>query len=214
MTPIPSTRKSLKTRMPKLALLNGSHLRDNITGVLFTETIQAAQDVVDYGLSNGIPTHVCVVHAGPPGAFAVDMGEKEALEAVIDLQVQAKQQGAKVHSSHNLLAYEKALLNGEGVDWTCLAGYKYFFVTAKGKFWLCSMQRWPSKELLPSEMVKSGFPRVLGPGYSRRLSPDGSSSARPDHGTVVRIRPCSVARRWCHASASYRSAGLIYGPWQ
>jgi hypothetical protein len=103
---------------------------------------------VDYGLSNGIPTHVRVVHAGPTGAFAVDTGEKEALEAVIDFQVQAKQQGAKVHSSHNLLAYEKALLNGEAVDWTCLAGYKYFFVTAKGKFWLCSMQRQPNINIM------------------------------------------------------------------
>ena len=71
---------------------------------------------------------------GLTGAFAVDTGEKEALEAVIDFQAQAKQQGATVHSSHNLLAYEKALLNGEAVDWTCLAGYKYFFVTAKGNF--------------------------------------------------------------------------------
>jgi MoaA/NifB/PqqE/SkfB family radical SAM enzyme len=159
MTPIPSTRKSLKTIIPKLELLYGSKLRYNITGVLFKETIQEAQDVVDYGLSNGIPTHVRVVHAGPTGALAVDTGEKEALEAVIDFQVQAKQQGAKVHSSHNLLAYEKALLNGEAVDWTCLAGYKYFFVTAKGKFWLCSMQRQPNIHIMEvtPELLQSYF---------------------------------------------------------
>ena len=74
MTPIPSTRKSLKTIIPKLELLNGSKLRYNITGVLFKETIQEAQDVVDYGLSNGIPTHVRVVHAGPDGRLCGGYG--------------------------------------------------------------------------------------------------------------------------------------------
>ena len=42
-------------------------------------------------------------------------------------------------------------------------------------------------------------PRVFGPAYSRRLSPGGSSSARPAPGTVVHSRPCPVARRWCRA---------------
>src|SRR5690606_699349 len=32
-------------------------------------------------------------------------------------------------------------LRGEPQDWTCTAGYKYFFVSAQGKFWLCSQVR-------------------------------------------------------------------------
>src|SRR5207237_322650 len=29
----------------------------------------------------------------------------------------------------------------EPVEWTCIAGYKYFFVSSTGKFWLCSQVR-------------------------------------------------------------------------
>jgi len=33
------------------------------------------------------------------------------------------------------------MLRKEPVDWTCVAGYKYFFVSSTGKFWLCSQVR-------------------------------------------------------------------------
>ena len=33
------------------------------------------------------------------------------------------------------------MLRQEPVDWTCIAGYKYFFVSSRGKFWLCSQVR-------------------------------------------------------------------------
>jgi hypothetical protein len=130
MTPIPSTRKSLKIIIPKLALLQNSKLRYNISGVLFQDTLIEARAVLDYGFSNKVSTHVRVVHAGLTGTFAVDTGEKAALKDVINFQIHAKQLGAKVHTSSNLFAYQKALLNGEHVEWTCLAGYKYFFVSA------------------------------------------------------------------------------------
>jgi hypothetical protein len=33
------------------------------------------------------------------------------------------------------------MLRQEPLEWTCIAGYKYFFVSATGKFWLCSQVR-------------------------------------------------------------------------
>jgi hypothetical protein len=33
------------------------------------------------------------------------------------------------------------MLRQEPVEWTCIAGYKYFFVSSTGKFWLCSQVR-------------------------------------------------------------------------
>src|SRR5207244_8836954 len=34
---------------------------------------------------------------------------------------------------------QRSLLRGEHVEWTCMAGYKLFFVSAQGKFLICSM---------------------------------------------------------------------------
>jgi hypothetical protein len=159
MTPIPATRKSLKTIIPKLELLKNSQLRFNIAGVLFKDTLMEAKEVLDYGLSHGISTHARLVHAGPTGRFRVDPGEKDALQSLIDFQIQEKQQGNKIHTSWHILKYQNALLNGESVDWTCVAGYKYFFVSAQGKFWLCSMNHQPDIDIMEvtPELLKSYF---------------------------------------------------------
>src|SRR5437763_1417391 len=83
-----------------------------------------------------ISTHFRLVHADPNGHFGVDLGDKDALKSLINFQMQEKVKGRKVHTSWHLLKYQNALLNGEKVDWTCIAGYKYFFVSSQGKFWL------------------------------------------------------------------------------
>jgi MoaA/NifB/PqqE/SkfB family radical SAM enzyme len=159
MTPIPSTRKSLKTIIPKLELLKNSKLRFSISGVLFKETLNEAKKVLDYGLSHGISTHVRLVHASATGHFRVDPGEKDALKSLIDFQMQEKKQGHKIHTSWHLLKYQNALLNGESVDWTCIAGYKYFFVSAQGKFWLCSTNRQPNTDIMniTPELLRNYF---------------------------------------------------------
>jgi MoaA/NifB/PqqE/SkfB family radical SAM enzyme len=159
MTPIPSTRKSLKTIIPKLELLKNSKLRFSISGVLFKETLNEAKKVLDYGLSHGISTHARLVHASPTGHFRVNPGEKDALKSLIDFQMQEKKQGHKIHTSWHLLKYQNALLNGESVDWTCIAGYKYFFVSAQGKFWLCSTNRQPNTDIMniTPELLRSYF---------------------------------------------------------
>ncbi len=53
--------------------------------------------------------------------------------------IERKRAGQKIHSSEAILRYQLQLLRGEDSDWTCTAGYKFFFVSAQGKFWLCSM---------------------------------------------------------------------------
>ncbi len=159
MTPIPSTRKSVKTIIPKIKMLKESNLRFNITGVLFKESLTEAQEVLDYGLSNDIPTHVRLIHSGPNGEYAVDRGERDALRKMIDFQIAEKKRGGRIHSTAHLLQYQKSLLNGGGQDWTCVAGYKYFFVSAKGEFWLCSMNHGPSPHIMDvtPELLRSYF---------------------------------------------------------
>ena len=159
MTPIPSTRKSLKTVLPKLEYLKNSNLKFNISGVLFKETVEEAYKVVNYGISEGISTHARLIHTDPTGKFRVDRGEKESLETFIDFQMDKKRNGEKIHTSWRILRYQKALLDQKSVDWTCLAGYKYFFVSASGKFWLCSMKREPNIDLMDvtPEILRSYF---------------------------------------------------------
>lgn len=148
MTPIASTRKSLKTIMPKLEYLKTSKLSYNITGVVFKETLQEAYELVHYGLSKGVPTHARLIHTAPDGQFRVDPGDKNELEAFIDYQIREKKNGQKVHTNWRILQYQKDLLNEKRVDWACLAGYKYFFVSALGNFWLCSMNRQPNLNIM------------------------------------------------------------------
>ena len=148
MSPIRSTRKSLKTVEPKLELLERSGLRFNISGVVFKDTLDEAYDVVEYGLERGISTHARLIHTDSDGRFRVGRGDRQELEAFLDWETRAKARGRAIHSSRRILRYQKSLLSGEPIDWTCLAGYKYFFVSASGKFWLCSMRQVPGVPLL------------------------------------------------------------------
>ncbi len=79
------------------------------------------------------------MHADPLRRFRVDRGPREALERFIDSMIERKRRGEKIHTSEAILNYQRSLLRGEHVEWTCVAGYKLFFVSAQGKFWICSM---------------------------------------------------------------------------
>ena len=159
MTPIPSTRKSIKTIIPKIELLKNSKLKFNITGVLFKESLKEAKQVLEYGFSEDIPTHARVVHAGPSGSYDVETGGNAALKEMIDFQIAEKKKGRRVHTTASLFNYQKSLLNGNNMDWTCVAGYKYLYVSAKGKFWLCCVNRQPNIDIMDvtPEILKSYF---------------------------------------------------------
>jgi hypothetical protein len=98
-----------------------------------------SQAVLETGLSRGIPNEVRLVHADPMHRFRVDPGRREELERFIDSMIERKRRGEKIHTSEAILNYQRSLLRGEHVEWTCMAGYKLFFVSAQGKFWICSM---------------------------------------------------------------------------
>ncbi len=139
MTPSPITRKSFKTVLPKLDYFHDSKISLHITGVICADTLPESEAVLETGLSRGIPTEVRLVHADPLQRFRVDRGRREELERFINSMIERKRRGEKIHTSEAILNYQRSLLRGEHVEWTCMAGYKLFFVSAQGKFWICSM---------------------------------------------------------------------------
>jgi len=139
MTPSAITKKSFKTILPKLDYFSDSKISLHITGVICADTLPEAQAVLETGLARGIPTEVRLVHADPLKRFRVDRGQREELEGFIDSMIERKRRGEKIHTSEAILNYQRSLLRGERVEWTCMAGYKLFFVSAQGKFWICSM---------------------------------------------------------------------------
>ena len=139
MTPSPVTKKSFKTILPKLDYFKDSKISLHITGVICQDTLPESKAVLETGLSRGIPTEVRLVHADPLSRFRVARGSKEELEGFVDSMIERKRRGEKIHTNEAILSYQRSLLRNEPVDWTCTAGYKLFFVSAQGKFWICSM---------------------------------------------------------------------------
>ncbi len=142
MTPIASTRKSMKSILHKLDWFQNSAISLNVSGVLFKETIDEMGQVIDTCLDRGIPVHARVIHDDLVHDRALrDPQASEPLLRFIEKQEDLKRRGEKIHTSWNLFSYEKKMLRQEPVEWTCIAGYKYFFVSSRGKFWPCSQVR-------------------------------------------------------------------------
>ena len=62
MTPIASTRKSMKSILHKLDWFKDSKIRLHVSGVLFKETLDEMGQVIDTCLDRGIPVHARVIH--------------------------------------------------------------------------------------------------------------------------------------------------------
>jgi MoaA/NifB/PqqE/SkfB family radical SAM enzyme len=142
MTPIASTRKSLKSVQHKLAWFEHSKIRINVSGVLFHETLDETAQVLQACLDRDVAVHARVIHDDLVNDRKLRLHPTtEPLQRAVEHQAQLKKHGAKIHTSWNILEYQRAMLRGEEIEWTCTAGYKYFFVSARGKFWLCSQVR-------------------------------------------------------------------------
>jgi MoaA/NifB/PqqE/SkfB family radical SAM enzyme len=142
MTPIASTRKSMKSILHKLDWFKDSRIKLNVSGVLFKETLDEMGQVIDTCLDLAIPVHARVIHDDLVHDRALrDPKASEPLLRFLEKQEELKRGGEKIHTSWNLFAYEKKMLRQEPVEWTCIAGYKYFFVSSRGKFWPCSQVR-------------------------------------------------------------------------
>ena len=142
MTPIASTRKSMQSILHKLDWFKDSKIKLQVSGVLFNETLDEMGQVIDTCLDRGIPVHARVIHDDLVHDRALrDPKASEPLLRFIEKQEELKRGGEKIHTSWNLFDYEKKMLRQEPIEWTCVAGYKYFFVSSRGKFWLCSQVR-------------------------------------------------------------------------
>jgi MoaA/NifB/PqqE/SkfB family radical SAM enzyme len=142
MTPIASTRKSMKSILHKLDWFKNSKIKLNVSGVLFKETLDEMGQVVDTCLDLGIRVHARAVHDDLVHDRALrDPSAGEPILRFIEQQEKLKRGGEKIHTSWNILDYQKKMLRQEPLEWTCVAGYKYFFVSSTGKFWLCSQVR-------------------------------------------------------------------------
>jgi MoaA/NifB/PqqE/SkfB family radical SAM enzyme len=142
MTPIPETRKSLKSVRHKLDWFRDSTIRLNVSGVLFPETLDQVAQVIDACLEKDVAVHARVVHDDIVNDRKLRLHPTtEPLLRAVEHQARLKKSGKKIHTSWNIIEYQRAMLRGEPVEWTCTAGYKYFFVSALGKFWLCSQVR-------------------------------------------------------------------------
>jgi MoaA/NifB/PqqE/SkfB family radical SAM enzyme len=142
MTPIESTRKSMKSIVHKLSWFKDSKIKLNVSGVLFKETLDEMGQVVDTCLDLGVAVQARAVHDDLVHDRALrDPNASEPLLRFIEQQETLKRSGEKIHTSWNLFEYQKKMLRQEPVEWTCVAGYKYFFVSSTGKFWLCSQVR-------------------------------------------------------------------------
>jgi len=141
MTPTESTRKALKTIGPKLVHLQESKIKTQLSGVLFDDTLSECREVLDTALGMGFSSHFRLVHPDPRQSFRVTVGERERLSSFLDEMTTRKSGGERIHTSWTILNYQRSMLDGQALDWTCRAGYKYFFISSQGKFWPCSMVR-------------------------------------------------------------------------
>jgi MoaA/NifB/PqqE/SkfB family radical SAM enzyme len=142
MTPIESTRKSLKSVRHKLDWFADSPVRLHVAGVLFHDSLAEAEQVIEECLAAGVRVHCRVIHDDLVNDRKLRLDPAvNGMGRLLGHQRELKRRGEKIHTSSRLLDYQENLLAGRTGDWTCVAGYKYFFVSARGQFWLCSQVR-------------------------------------------------------------------------
>ena len=108
MTPIASTRKSMKSILHKLDWFKDSKIKLNVSGVLFKETLDEMGQVMDTCLDLGIPVQARVVHDDLVHDRALrDPNASEPLLRFIEKQEKLKRSGEKIHTSWNLFDYRK-----------------------------------------------------------------------------------------------------------
>lgn len=142
MTPVASTRKSLKSVRHKLAWFENSAVRLQVAGVLFHHSLDEAAQVIDACLQQDVRVHCRVIHDDLVNNRKLRLDPAvDGMYRLLEHQEALKRQGHKIHTSWRLLKYQKDMLSGVPTNWSCVAGYKYFFVSARGEFWLCSQVR-------------------------------------------------------------------------
>ncbi len=148
INPLPSSKKSIKLVADKLEMIRKSKIPLHLTSVLFNESLSELPEVFEWAKKNKLSMKAHLIHAGTDGTFTVKKGDSKKLEDFINWQIKEKKRGRDIRTTYNVLNYQKNLLNKKDFKWKCLAGYKYLFVSAKGEFWWCSMQRKPGTDIM------------------------------------------------------------------
>lgn len=142
MTPVASTRKSLKTVRHRLAWFEDSPVSLQVAGVLFRDSLDEAREVIDACLEEDVRVHCRVVHDDLVNDRTLRQDSAiGGMRELLSYQRRLKSEGERIHTSWRLLDYQENMLDGRPTEWSCVAGYKYFFVSARGQFWLCSQVR-------------------------------------------------------------------------
>ncbi|HOG64758.1 MAG TPA: radical SAM protein [Spirochaetota bacterium] len=148
MDPTESTKKCIRLVEPKLMMLRASKIPLHLTSVLFKESLPQLPEVFAWAREKGLSIKAHLIHAGTAGEYTVEQGDRKALGDFIDWQIREKKNGRNIRTMFNVLRYQKNLTEKNNYRWKCLAGYKFLFVSARGEFWLCSMQRRPGTDIL------------------------------------------------------------------
>ena len=167
VVPSPESRKCLDLLAPKLDLLRGARLRAHVTAVLYGGSVDQLPELFAAAAGLGCTVKAHLVHRGTLGAFTIEPGERERLLRFVDWEIAEKRRGRPVRHTFAVLDYQRSLLTGERRAWTCLAGYKYLFVSARGTLWTCSMNRSPGIDLLsvtPETLRAFNAPKPCQPG--------------------------------------------------
>jgi MoaA/NifB/PqqE/SkfB family radical SAM enzyme len=167
MTPIESTRKSLKSVRHKLAWFDDSPVKLHVAGVLFHDSLDEAAQVIDECLKAGVRVHCRVIHDDMVNDRKLRLDPAvEGMNRLLEHQEELKRRGGKIHTSWRLLEYQRDMLAGTPKEWSCVAGYKYFFVSARGQFWLCSQVRTERHilDIAPDDLLAYDHPKECQPG--------------------------------------------------
>lgn len=138
-TPSQITQKSLDKIAPKIEKLKKTDIKIHISGVICEDTMDEIEDVLRYGLKQAIPTELRLMHGDQSEKMKIHyVTQKRGIE-LIEMQMKLKKRGLNIHATNKIMAFQRDKLKGKEIEWTCLAGYKIFFVSSEGYFWPCSL---------------------------------------------------------------------------
>ncbi|MGB3051093.1 MAG: radical SAM protein [Polyangiales bacterium] len=188
MTPIESTRKSLKTVRHKFAWFKDSPVKLVVAGVMFHDSVEQSAQVIDECLKDDVRVHCRVIHDDLVNDRKLRLyPDVSGMERMLDYQEELKRKGEAIHTSWRLLQYQKDMLAGKKNEWSCVAGYKYFFVSAQGQFWLCSQVRTDRHilDMTPEDLVSYNHPKDCQAGCGVYCTVDMSLAVNDPVGYVA-----------------------------
>lgn len=133
--PTSVTRKAFNLLRTQLEILQRLKIWAYVSCVITRETLLQAYELAEALFTMKIPVAFNPVH--DHGQLRIDR-EYYAVIKFFDWLIEKKDQGFKVNMPRFLINYYKNKIAGHHVPWTCVGGYKAFYVDSKGGFRVCS----------------------------------------------------------------------------